>query len=261
MQSLRNINLSYFFVSVIVYISCGCQQGSKIEYRTVGSYKLKATYSADNILEGKAEVYDLSDRLLNISNYDRGLKNGISIDYNFDGSILDSVTFVYGKEYGYKKYIDSTGKITYKNYYYFGLPYGPEIFYYQGKIIKYLFNDFNKETLVRCNYDSLETLNNVDFFYMKFISTDMIKNEKKVKNLFGFTPLIPRTDQEFAIGITNKSNADQKLFTINSNNFFIDTLLAAPPAGWNYYMSCSVKAKVGVFKKYFIEVFAEKKEP
>jgi len=250
------IDFSFLFL-LIILSGCKTNQDSNLETRKMNNQTIKARFLNNNIIDGKAEFYDSTGKLVNVSNFDHGLKHGVSIDFDNNGTIVDSVSYWYGNQYGYYHHFDSAGNIDYKNYYYYGLPYGPVIFYNDRKINKYLFYDFNREALVLCKYDSSEALDSISYFHMRFIVEDKVENRKKVKGIFAYLPSIPRSNQEFAIGITNKSNGIKELFAITSNTFFIDTLLPSVPAGFNYYISCSVKSKNGVLNKFYIEQFVE----
>jgi hypothetical protein len=167
--------------------------------------------------------------------------------------VADSVKFICDKENGYWKYYDSNGNNVYQNYYYFSLRYGPELIYENNRLRHYRFSNFNRLVSVECFYDSLENLDSIGLFKMDLTINEFLYENRPVQSLFAYLPKIPKSNQSFSIGLTNKEHQDKKLYDVEGHDFFIDTLLSIPPLGWYYYLACNLKSNSGLVKKYYIE--------
>jgi hypothetical protein len=73
------------------------------------------------------------------------------------------------------------------------------------------------------------------------------KNGTPLFKFFAYLPRIPLADEAYSIGIIDSNKVARKLCDIENRNFFIDTLLAAPPKGFHFYLGCDLKANGGKF--------------
>jgi hypothetical protein len=205
------------------------------------------------VIDGKASYYDSSGALYNVTTYDKGIKNGISINYYPDKAVSDSVEFKCGKEYEYWKYYDSKGNIVYANFYYYGLQFGPELIFKNNKLDKFVFSDLSKKTLVTCEYDSSSNIDTGFRFRMQYALKAVMFENKPRLNLFGYLPRLPHAFQTYSLGLTNDKHADKELTKIEGREFLIDTLLSYPPPGWHYYVSCNLRANKNSINKFYVE--------
>jgi antitoxin component YwqK of YwqJK toxin-antitoxin module len=248
------MNLKPFFlfaITAIFFLSCSRRPHSKRIKKD--GYTVEANFMNGRVADGNARYYDSSGKLINVTMYEKGVREGASINYFHNGAVSDSMQFSRDKEYGYWSHFDSNGNNIYKNYYYYGLPYGPEFIYENNKLKKFLFSDFNRAVIAECFYDDSGDMDSIGWFKMNFTITDRLYKNKPVKNLFGYLPDIPNTIQSFSVGLTNKEHAVKKLYSVEGHDFFIDTLLPIPPSGWYYYLGCNLNANKDSIKKFYIE--------
>lgn len=250
------VQTKIIFVAAVL-ISVGCSSNLNIKTIKVGSYTLKGNFNDDSTADGRVEYYDSSGHFSKWLTFKNNLKDGPAVVYHPNGSISDSGIFKYDRQYGYWSHYASRGKYKWIDFYYWGLPLGPELFYQDKKLTRFQFNDFNREPLVICRYDTAEKLSLIERFSMKLVFGDNSGLKKELNRLFAYLPKIPNSEQEFSIGITNKNKDDKKLFAVISNNFFIDTLLPNPPTEWNYYILCSIKTNDGYINKNYMEILAD----
>jgi len=248
-------HLGKYFLIVLTIFCLSCTNRNTVKRIKVNNYFVEGNFINGNTIDGNAKYYDSVGVLYNITTYDKGIKSGISIDYYPNGTVSDSVSFFCGKETGYWNRYDSIGSRVYANFYYCGLPYGPELLFKRNKLIHYYFTDFDRNTIVRCNYDSLGQIDSIGEFKMMFTLKSLERDSLKQLNMFAYLPVLPHTEQAFSIGLTNKSNVNKELFPIvgRRDDFFIDTILAVPPRGWYYYLACNIRANNGAINKYYIE--------
>lgn len=62
---------------------------------------------------------------------------------------------------------------------------------------------------------------------------------------FAYLPKIPLADQTYSIGVVEKNRKYKRICDVDGSNFFIDTLISAPPSGSHYYFECDLKTQTG----------------
>ena len=251
MTSYRILPL-YLFICFI-FIACSNRQSAK--RKKFKKYYVEANFINDKIIDGEARFYDSAGILYNVSNYQNGKKNGVFINYYPNGNISDSVRYISDKEFGYWVHYDSMGNNEYGNYYYYGLQFGPELFFKGNKFHKFMFSDLNRRVLVEYYYDSKKGVDTNILFKMQFTLNAVVFENKQVLSLFGYLPILPHTIQKYAIGLTTKDHVVKELSPITGRNFLIDTLLPLPPAGWHYYVSCNLKANNDSLNRFYIDEY------
>ena len=226
---------------------CTSDHQESIRVTHQGTFTIKARL-VDGRSNGKTEFYDQSGKLTGIINYKDDQKWGICIHYYANGVVSDSVNYVCDKEQGYWRHYDVAGTPTHFSYYYFGLQFGPDLWYDKDTVLKkYYYYNFERQPIVECNYDRYGHLDSI----VKTDLTVMVEERKKdsasVYKFFAYLPRVPLANQEYYVGIVDKDKAHRKLTDIEGKNFFIDTTLAAPPQGAHFYLGCELKANDGKF--------------
>jgi hypothetical protein len=105
--------------------------------------------------------------------------------------------------------------------------------------------NFEKEPLVECTYNTHGNLDSIKKMELKVILTEKEKDGLPVVEFFAYLPQVPLTEDSYSIGIADINHVKQKLCDIKESNFFIDTLLPAPPPGYHFYLKCDLTQKEG----------------
>jgi hypothetical protein len=238
----------------------GCSANSKESIKTLheGSYTVKAKF-VNGKRNGETEFYDNSGKLTGIINYRDDEKWGICKHYFPNGRISDSVMYVCDKPQGYWRHYDQTGQPTHFSYFYFGLQYGPDLWYGKDTVLRdFYFLNFERQPIVECTYNQHGYLDSIVKVDLTLHVEEREKNGTPLFKFFAYLPRIPLADLMYSVGVVGKDSVSQKLFDIEGNSFFIDTMLSAPPAGTHFYLDCDLKAndgkyhetiRVGVIKK------------
>lgn len=233
------------FLSILILAGCTSNNQVKIETSHEGSSTIKARYT-NGMRNGRTEIYDGSGHLRGIRTYKNDSLSGISIDYFSNGIMSDSLTYVCGKPQGYWAHYYQDGNFRHIAYYYFGLQFGPDIWYRRDDILKsFSFLNFEKEPIVECTYNTHGNLDSIIKMDLKVILTDEEQNGSQLVEFFAYLPKIPFTDDSYSIGIADQNHVKQKLCDIKGSNFLIDTVLSAPPNGYHLYLKCDVKSDDG----------------
>lgn len=244
---------------LFILTACVNRSNERIETLHEGSYVVKARY-VDGRRDGKTEVYDSSGKLGGVVNYKDGLKSGTSIHYFSNGIVADSVRYECGKEQGYWRHFFPNGEPRHINYYYYGLEFGPDLWYDKDTILRtFQFLDFERHPIVICSYNEHGNIDSLKKIDLTIMLEEKEKNGVPLFHFFAYLPQIPLAKQSYYIGISDKNKLSRKLCDVKESTFFIDTVLAAPPRGYHFYLGCDLKADDGVFDQT-IMVEAIKKE-
>lgn len=242
--------LNAFFWIIILF---GCSDEAQTKVKKIDNYFVEARYTKDGYVDGEAKYYDEFHVLRSIITYERGIRNGKSINYYKNGAIKDSLNYSDDKILGFWWHLDSNGIVEYMSSYYYGVQVGAECLYDGGALKTFLFSDFNQTTLVKCDYEGVK-VKDIKKFDMNPVIVDQIMDGKLMKKLFAYLPYIPHANQKFKIGISNAQGQDKELTYIAGNGVFIDTLLERPKEGWHYFIACHLKANNDSLNKMFITV-------
>jgi hypothetical protein len=230
---------------VIVLFSCHTKQEYNDNNIRNGSLSTDSIGTNGN---GPKSTYDSNHKLVNISYFTNGDRNGPFVNYFPNGEKSDSGFYENNLVNGYWVFFDSSGNKIYSTYFYKNLEYGPQLWYEGNHLHKYEFMTFDKSTLVRVIYKNDKQFDTVRFN----TGIHILPKREDVYNLFAYLPKIPNAIQHFAIGIRN-NDSSKELFLVKGFDFIIDTVLAPPPTGWNYYISCHIQDESGLYNKIFVE--------
>jgi hypothetical protein len=246
-------------LSMLFLAGCNSRNKEKTEILHEGSFTVKARF-VDGKREGKTEIYKNSGKLAGTVNYKNDLMWGMTIHYFPNGVVSDSVEYVCDKPQGYWRHYNEDGSPRHFNYYYFGLEFGPDLWYDNRDSVMrtYYFLDFERQPIVECSYDRHGNLDSVKKIDLNFVLEDREKDSVPMIRVFAFLPKIPLAEQSYSIGIAEnnkpigievKGKKAEKLFNITTPNFYIDTLIAAPPSGYHYYLACDLRANEGHYER------------
>ncbi len=194
-------------------------------------------------------TYDNNHKLVNISYFNKGHRNGPYINYFPNGEKSDSGFYENNLVNGFWVFFDLSGNKIYSTYFYKNLEYGPQLWYEGNQLHKYEFMTFDKSTLVRVIYKNDKQFDTVRFD----TGIHILPKSDDVYNLFAYLPKIPNAIQHFAIGIRNNEKFRGTFFLLKDSILLLIRLLAPPPAGWNYYISCHIQDESGLYNKVFVE--------
>jgi hypothetical protein len=225
--------------------ACNTQIGESVKIFHDGSYTIKARY-IDGRRNGKTEFYDNSGHLTGVVNYKDDAKWGMCIHYYSNGVVSDSILYECDKPKGYWRHYDQAGEPTHFSYYYFGLQYGPELWYDKDTVLRtYKFLDFEKQAILECSYNSRGHIEAIKNIALPISLEERKKNGVDMFDFFAYLPRIPLVKHTYYLGVADANKVMHKLCNIQGENFFIDTLLVAPPPGSHFYLGCDLKAVEG----------------
>jgi len=214
-----------------------------------GSYIVKARY-VNGVRNGKSEIYDSVGALTGTLTYRNSILSGPCVHYFRNGVVSDSVNYECDKEQGYWRHFFPNGDPRHINYYYYGLEFGPNLWYDKDTILRtYQFLDFERDPIVICSYDNHGNFDSVKKFDLRVMLEDREKNGISLVKFFAYLPQIPLTKESYTIGIADKNHMKQKLCDIEGSNFMIDTLLSMPQPGYHFYLRCDLKANEGGYSE------------
>jgi len=239
------LNISIFtgvILSLLTVIGCNDKNGESVKILHEGSYIIKAKL-VNGKSNGKTEFYDSSGKLTGFINYKDDEKWGMCVHYFPNGIVSDSVEYVCDKEQGYWRHYDQRGVRSHFSYFYFGLQFGPDLWFDKDTILRnYNFLNFERQPIVECTYNRYGHLDSIVKMDLTLFVEEREKNGTPLFKLFAYLPCIPLADEMYSIGIIDSNKIARKLCDIENRNFFIDTLLAAPPRGFHFYLGCDLKA-------------------
>lgn len=242
-------NLTKVGLLLLILNGCTSKNGESIRIFHEGSYTIKSRF-VNGRSNGKTEYYDSSGQLTGIINYRDDEKWGISKHFYPNGAVSDSVEYVCDKEQGYWRHYDQSGTPTHFSFFYFGLQFGPDLWYDKDKVLRnYYFLNFERQPIAECTYDRYGHLDSIIKMEPTVIFDERNKNGIPVYKFFAYLPRIPLTEEAYSIGIIDGNRVTRKLCDIEGSNFLIDTMLAAPPPGYHFYLACDLKANKGKFEQ------------
>jgi antitoxin component YwqK of YwqJK toxin-antitoxin module len=241
----------FFTALFIIFIQFSCSNHRTIKNVKDGSFIVKANYM-DSLRDGPAMVYNDSNELLSITNYKNGSREGISKHFFHNGLVADSVQYKGDREYGFFTHFNQDGTIRHTNYRYFGLDYGPDLWYDNSVLKTFSFIDFGKEVIAKAIYRDNGELDSIIMFNPSVSMQSVERNGKPMLRLFALLPQIPKANQLYSIGLEASSNSVTKLADVQGKDFFIDTIMTAPPAGFHYYLGCNFRAKHDSINKFYM---------
>lgn len=238
-------------LSLFALISCANNPKEKIEVIREGPFIVHAR-SVDGKREGKTEIFDSLGKLSGVTNYKDDRLSGVCIHYFSNGTISDSVHYEYDKPQGYWKHYNQEGALRHITYFYFGLQFGPDIWYQpdQDKVLKsFTFLDFERRPVLECSFNTHGNLESIDRFEMPMTLEQKEKDGTHLVQFFAYLPEIPLVRHTYSIGVADTNRNKKELGVIKGSNFFIDTLLPAPPPGYHFYLSCHLQSQDGAVDK------------
>lgn len=246
MTSIKNRTVKFYTI-LIVIVLFSCHTKRESNNNNIRNGALLAD-SIDTNGNGPKSTYDSNHKLVNISYFNKGDRNGPNVNYSPNGEKSDSGFYENNLVNGYWVFFDSSGNKIYSTYFYKNLEYGPQLWYEGNQLHKYEFMTFDKSTLVRVIYKNDKQFDTVRFD----TGIHILPKREDLYNLFAYLPRIPNAIQHFAIGIRNNESS-KELLPVKGFDFIIDTVLAPPPTGWNYYISCHIQDESGLYNKVFVE--------
>jgi antitoxin component YwqK of YwqJK toxin-antitoxin module len=246
-NTIRVSFLRRISVCILLFGFWGCtnQQNFSVATLHEGSFTIKAEF-VNNKRNGKTEIYDSLGKLVGVQNYKDNLMSGLCIHYYPSGVVSDSVHYECDKPQGYWKHYNKDGSLKYITYFYFGLRFGPELWYRKDRVLEnFTFFDFDGHALVECSYNSHGHIDSITKMALPIVLDEKEKNGNSLIEFFAYLPEIPLVKHTYFIGVSNDRNIKKKLYDVQGSNFFIDTLLDAPLPGDHFYLGCNLKAIEG----------------
>lgn len=254
---MKKYSIKIFLVSFIIYL-IGCNSKyPKIERRSFGEYSIEAIFKDSGIIDGIAKYFDKKNNLIRIVTYKNGIINGAVLNYYSNGLLRDSMNFSEGLKNGYAYHYDSTGHLFSIENHYYGNKVGGQYFYTLNGLYRYFFSDFNKNDLVRCDYDSLRKCK-LTYFNDHPIRSNVLLEGKPGINFLIYFPKPPHLSITYSIGLSNVKHETKNITELHDNDrLFLDTALVLPEKGWYYSISCHVENIKDSINEIFIDDYPD----
>lgn len=226
-------------IFIILFVGCDIDK-RKPERRTFKNYTVEATYLDSNLIDGRAKYFDKGGNLIYIENYVQGKKEGYATSYYPNQKLKDSMFFSNGLKNGFSYRFDPAGKLIRKSFNYYGLTVGDQFYRASDRKNVYFFLDFDKNVLIRCEYDSVGKSQLLHFDVNPKVSTVFNGNDSAY-NLLIYFPNPPELSMKFMMGIKNETNKTKNEKELFNERLFLDTVVMKPKKGWYPYVSVHVE--------------------
>jgi hypothetical protein len=248
MKSLPAILLMIFFV-----FGCTNTKSDK-ERRKINDLWVEAEFRKDSSIHGEANFYDERNKLVYKRNYYDGKESGISYSFYPDGKIHEETAFYLGSKLGYHTVYDSSGIIDYRDYFFYSKQMGP-IVQYRNKMPKaYYFTNFEGESLLYVEYDSLGKVSKREGEFITMHVSDVQKNEEKKTMLFLYTPFPPGLNVSYKVGLMKDGkNVEKTILDIPNGQVFFEQILDMPPKGRNYCIVLHIQDSVSAINQLIVK--------
>lgn len=136
-------------------ISCSTKQPIKERTIRLGNMFAKGEIGDDSVLNGTINFYDSAKNFLYISTYSKGDLNGLTTEFNKNGTVKSVSNYSKGLLNGTSFLYDSLGRILHECNYYYGLVVGPIKLYspQSGRLNKLFFSNLQDETIFYIDYE------------------------------------------------------------------------------------------------------------
>ncbi len=147
--------MNKLFLSFVLVVLFGCKETPVKRIVTIkkGMTLIKGDIN-NGVYNDTILYYNLANDLIQKSYFDHGKQEGISFGYYRNGKLLSTTNYSDGLKNGYNSYfVNSSGKCFYRDFYYYGLPVGPIVYFDKDDNPKrYFFINLQNETLLDINY-------------------------------------------------------------------------------------------------------------
>lgn len=248
MNSLKLILV--IFCSLYLCFSCKSKKRSK---KDLGNMWVYANFLHDSIIDGEAKYYDKSGNLLAINNFKKGIREGAALQFFPNGKLSDSLTLINGVEHGYDYSYQYNGDIKWKQFYYHGLKVGDRYYYTDNIVRKYIYQDFNRQIIAECAFDSLGKCLKIQYTCNPAMIDVIRDDNKSILNIFAYLPRPDMFEVEHRLCLIDNKNKIQGQSVINPGKPFLDTSLNYPEQGWKYAIYSYVNRPKDSLYKLFID--------
>jgi len=218
----------------------GCFSDSSVKTINYGDHTAEGNIEItdhDTIFNGVIIYRDAKSRKVTSEvNYVYNARQGVYKEYHQNGTVAQHVNYSNDKENGFADVFDSTGKLTYRTYFYYGMEVGPSIKFANDTFAVYRFNTFEGSALYRNGWDSDHQITEQGRL-LNYVTT--IVEDKQGMQLSIFLYLISPPHKQIKYFIFDKDTrtGDSTLvFQSNSNmEVFQKVLLPYPGNGHEYF--------------------------
>jgi len=140
-------------IILLTFASCNTRLKRRI---IIDNTTVEGDISPDTVYNGRIRFYDTATNNLVIdANYRKGKLEGKSIEYYLNGKIKNVAYYNNNKTLGTVTYYDSSGKLTSKQDFYYGIKVGSDIAYKNDTVSKYYFSSLDDNDLFSISYDTI----------------------------------------------------------------------------------------------------------
>jgi len=202
--------MKIFVFFILVFICCCNNLPVKTKIQKDG-YTLIGKFINDTIFDGVVDYYD-GQKLVYSASFKNNKKDGFAYNFYPNGKIKNQSFFELDKQNGNSIEYDSIGNMIYKDHYYYDRQIGPVYFYNKnGSIREYYFLNFEGETLIYRNYDSIkQTSQNPNNYFHMHIS-DALQDSTRKLQLFIYIIELPKYNLDYKICVKDTSG---KMITV-----------------------------------------------
>jgi len=241
-------------VACSIFLFSSCNEKTLVR-KKIGNDIVEAQFLNDSLIDGKAKYFNNTGILEAYYTFKNGVKNGNAVTFHENGKLKDSMYYSDNLLNGPAYKFDVNGKLLFTIMYYYGLDVGDHLFFKNGVVDEYHFNNFDQKQIVSCKYDSVGSCDSLVFNAYPLITNGLIEKQNPAIKMFIYFPHPPDFEVIYKMGFIKNQQRLQE-FTLNSDRLFLDTTFAIPEKDVNHFLTVDYKNKsndstVNVYFKKF----------
>ncbi len=155
------------------------------------------------------------------------------------------------------RFLHSTGRLEYKDFFYQGRKVGGLFFYEKGKITEYDFLSFDGELLYNAKYDDLGSIKEFGGQIINEHPSTGLVDDKQENSLFLYIIQPPSVSIKYSINIFDSTSQKRSLFKAipKTQNMFVELVLPNAPDKASYFIQADYEDSLNKFYKVHIKPF------
>lgn len=232
----------YLLVLCIIFLSCN----NLSRKNNVSISRLDTIWEgkiiSDSIFDDTIRYYNLSKKLLGIKVFKNGKLEGVSTEFYENGNPFRTITYNNGVRNGPSSYYDSSGKVIYNDFCYYGLTVGPIIFYDDRRQPKsFFFSNLQNEDLIHIDYQDWKGIKDIYNKCINFTTNIQKRDTSREISLLLYLIKPPRLSFQYSILKRKVTEEDfVKIKDIHSESSFINIALDELPTDERYIIGLNI---------------------
>lgn len=241
----KKSNMKATFISFLFVLCIACKNNSRKKIVTVNKDGLtvKGYIVNDSIFDDTVYYYDAREQLVRKEYFQSGKLEGHSIEFYANGKMRSLFSYTSSIRNGVNGYYDSSGRIVYRDFYYYGVPVGPITLFDEKESPKrFFFINFQNETLMDIDYRNWLGVSTIYGNCINYTYGMQRRDTTREVSLFLYLINPPKFKFEYSI-FKKKSRSEKdfrKVKDISSDYPFIDLALPMLPLDEQYVIGLNI---------------------